>query len=65
MTTPQESQRGIDDFPADRAELANLTPAERVAIYVNSIRKAVNFFVLLTLIVLVIVLIAWIQAAHH
>lgn len=37
----------IDRMPFDRADLANLTPDQRTAIYTNQIRKMMVFFVVL------------------
>jgi hypothetical protein len=44
--TPKPS---IDEFPSDRRQLASMTPEERAAIYLNSIRRAMSFFVLLAI----------------
>ncbi|MBR7832796.1 hypothetical protein KDL01_05960 [Actinospica durhamensis] len=51
MTESQEQRKpGIDEFPSDRSQLANLTPEERSAIYLNSIRKSMAFFVFLAVV---------------
>jgi hypothetical protein len=50
MTDQQQTPKiAIDEFPADRSTLAAMSPEERSAIYLNSIRKAMSFFVLLAL----------------
>jgi len=54
MTATEPNQPRIDEFPSDRSQLANLTPAERSAIYLNSIRKSMAFFVFLALVGIVL-----------
>lgn len=50
MASQQHAPKpGIDEFPADRSQLATMSPEERAAIYLNSIRRAMSFFVLLAI----------------
>jgi hypothetical protein len=58
----------VDRMPEDPAVLAQMTPEERAAVYLNSIRKMLVFFTVLTVIGLiagVIVGIIGIQAIQH
>jgi hypothetical protein len=43
-------KKSVDSMPLDRSTIANLSPAERSAIYLNQIRKMMIFFVVLTVI---------------
>ena len=48
MASQQRTTKpSIDEFPSDRSLLAAMSPEERAAIYLNSIRRAMSFFVLL------------------
>ena len=44
------ASRPIDTMPFEREHLARLTPEERSAIYLNSIRKSMMFFVILAVV---------------
>jgi hypothetical protein len=44
----------VDAMPYDRRKLAELTPEERSAIYLNSIRKMMVFFVVLVVVGIVV-----------
>lgn len=58
----------VDAMPEDNAVLARMTPEERSAVYLNSIRRMLVFFTVLTVIGLiagVIVGIIGIQAIQH
>ena len=61
--TPMVSQQQtpkprIDEFPSDRSQLAAMSPEERAAVYLNSIRRAMSFFVLLAIAGIVLGIIA-------
>jgi hypothetical protein len=50
MASQQHAPKpSIDEFPSDRSHLAAMSPEERAAIYLNSIRRAMSFFVLLAI----------------
>jgi hypothetical protein len=60
-------KKPIDSMPFDRASMANLTPDERSAIYLNQIRKMLIFFVVLAVVGLiagVILAVVDINAVH-
>lgn len=45
-----QSRASVDAMPADAATLAALSPQERAAIYLNSIRKMMIFFTVLAVV---------------
>lgn len=48
-TVVRGQKRSFDEMPYDRSRLALLTPDERCAVYLNSIRKMMIFFTVLTI----------------
>lgn len=53
--TPEPS---IDEFPSDRSQLAAMSPEERSAIYLNSIRRSMSFFVVLAIASVILAIVA-------
>ena len=46
----QHTQVSVDSMPVDKAVLARLSAEERIAVYLNSIRKMLIFFTVLAVI---------------
>jgi hypothetical protein len=63
MTDEQPSaDPKIDEYPSDPAVLAAMSPQERIALYLNMIRKSLAMLVLLGLAFLVISLVEVIRS---
>jgi hypothetical protein len=54
----QTPQPIVDQMPSDPAALAAMSPEERSAIYLNMIRKAMSFFVILAIVGVVLGIVA-------
>jgi hypothetical protein len=60
-----QARASVDAMPADAATLASLSPQERTAIYVNSIRKMMIFFTVLGVLALGVGVVFGIVAIQH
>lgn len=60
-----QMRASVDAMPADAATLAGLSPQERAAIYLNSIRKMMIFFTVLGVLALGVGAVFGIIAIQH